>query len=406
MLDFRKNVLGILAFIIALLSYSLFSAPFPVNMGIAEIFIGGFLVLFVSIPTGLIVMTGGFTLYQRYSVVPIWLHIGFFLLLWCELFNGLIVQGWDITDIIRDIIPCVYIFVPLLLLPAMQRSTVNWLKILPWIISIMGVILSLRFYRVAQISPLDVGKMYFFDNFLYLPYDPSVIFAGIFLPLMAVHTWKSNSLISWLGSLLMVIGGFLALGSLMAVAQRAPLALAVLCFGVFFLIVTRQSIKKLILLILFLVLAGYLAQEQIQSSFQLLSDKQDSFGANGKTEELFAVLKETSQSPITLLFGVGWGGLFHNPAVANIQVSYTHSGFTFFLLKAGIMGIIIFVSYLLWICRHLLHGFTVNKSPIVLACVVPMLIGLLFQVSYKTLSYGIILTLMCLLFNDRRVKNK
>lgn len=406
MLDLRKNVLGSLAFIIALLSYSLFSAPFPVKMGIAEILIGGLLVLFVSIPTGLIVMTGGFKLYQRYHALPIWLHMGFFLLIWWELFNGGIIQGWNVSDIVRDIIPFVYLFVPLLLLPAMHRSKVNWLQILPWIIAVMGVILSLRFYQVAQISPLDVGKMYYFDNFLYLPYDPCVIFAGIYLPLMAVHTWKSNKLISWLGSLMMIIGGFLALGSLMAVAQRAPLALAALCFGVYFLAVTRQSFKKLLLLILLLVGIGFLAQDQIQNSYQLLVDKQESFGANGKTDELAAVLKETSQSPFTLLFGVGWGGLFHDPAVDNIQVSYTHSAFTFFMLKGGLVGIIIFLSYLFWICRHLLQGFTMQKLPLILATVVPMFIGLLFQVSYKTLSYGMILTLMCLLFDPMRVKNE
>ncbi|WP_246310809.1 O-antigen ligase family protein [Paenibacillus xylanilyticus] len=406
MLDFRKNVLGSLAFIIALLSYSLFSAPFPVKMGIAEILIGGLLVLFVSIPTGLIVMTGGFTLYQRYHALPMWLHMGFFLLLWWGLFNGGIIQGWNVTDIVRDIIPCVYLFVPMLLLPAMQRSGVNWLQYLPWIIAIMGVILSLRFYQVAQISPLDVGRMYYFDNFLYLSYDPSVIFAGIYLPLMAVHTWKSNKLISWLGSLMMVLGGFLALGSLMAVAQRAPLALAALCFGVYLLVVTRQSFKKLLLLILLLVGIWLFAQDQIQNSYQLLVDKQESFGANGKTDELAAVLKETSQSPFTLLFGVGWGGVFHDPAVDNMQVTYTHSALTFFMLKGGIIGIIIFLSYLLWICRNFLQGFSMSRFPLILACVVPIFIGLLFQVSYKTLSYGMILTLVCLLFDAKRVENE
>lgn len=84
--------------------------------------------------------------------------------------------------------------------------------------------------------PLEVGRMYYFDNFLYLPYDPSVSFAGVFLPIMAVHTWKSSSPFRWLGSLVMLTGGFLALGSLMAVAQRAPLALAMLCFAVYFIV--------------------------------------------------------------------------------------------------------------------------------------------------------------------------
>ncbi|GAB6988094.1 hypothetical protein [Paenibacillus pini] len=401
MIEQDNKWFGSMAFIIALLCYAIFSAPFPAQPGIAEATIGSLLVLFVTIPTGLIVMTGGFTLYQRYRTVPMWLHLGFFMLLWWGLFNGGVIHSWDVTDIVRDIIPCVYLFVPLMLLPAMNRTKYNWLKIFPWVIAFMGVILSMRFYNVANMSPLDVGKMYFFDNYLYLPYDPSVIFAGIFLPLMAIHTWKSSKLYSWVFSLFMLVGGFLALGSLMAVAQRAPLALAALSFSIYFLIISRRSLKRMLLLVIVLLGVGVLAQQQIESSYQLLIDKQESFGANGKTDELAAVIKETSQSSFSLMFGMGWGGLFHDPAVEFVEVSYTHSAMTFFLLKGGIFGVVIFLAYVLWISRNLLRSLSIKTLPIVLSSFMPVIIGLFFQVSYKTLSYGMILTLMCLLYKQQ-----
>ena len=50
----------------------------------------------------------------------------------------------------------------------------------------------------------------------------------------------------------------------------------------------------MIVIIVILIGAGILAQEQITSSFDLLLSKQVNYGANGKTDELAAVLQETS----------------------------------------------------------------------------------------------------------------
>ncbi|EGG37099.1 MULTISPECIES: hypothetical protein [Paenibacillus] len=387
--------MGGLAFILALLIYAIFSAPFPANPGMTEVLIAALLVLFVSLPTGILVMSGGFTLYRRYDTVPMPLHLGFFVLLWLGLLNGGVIYRWDSTDILRDLIPCVYLFVPLLLLPAMNRSKFKWLSILPWLIAVMGVILSIRFYMEVRISPLDIGKMYYFDNFLYLPYDPSVSFAGVFLTIMAVHTWKSTNPLRWLSSLAMLIGGFLALGSLMAVAQRAPLGLAALCFAVYFGVSSGRSIRKLIVIIVILIGAGILAQEQITSSFDLLLSKQVNYGANGKTDELAAVLQETSKSVYTLLLGIGWGGLFFDPTYMS-EVSFTHSAFTFFLLKGGVIGITVFLAYLSWIIWKCLKRVNMQNLPYMLGAGVPIMIGLLFQPSFKTLSYGMLLTVLIL----------
>ncbi|CAM2979040.1 hypothetical protein PASE110613_10495 [Paenibacillus sediminis] len=395
------NTLSSLAFIFAMLIYAGFSAPFPANPGVAEVLIAFLLVIFVTIPTSVIVIGGGFTLYKQYFAMPVWLHLSFFLLLWWGVFNGGVVYAWGLNDVVRDVIPCIYLFVPLLLLPTINRSKMNWLYILPWLLSLMGVIMAVRFYYVVQISPFEIGKMYYFDNFLYLSYDPSVSFASVFLPIMAVHTWRSKSLIRWICSLLMLMGGVLALGSLMAVAQRAPLGLAAFSYFVYFLMISRKSIKKIMLLLALAIVIGAAAQHQIQSSYDLLMAKQENFGLNGKTDEMMTVIKETSGSVYSLLFGMGWGGLFHDPAVNNIKVSYTHSAVTFFLLKGGIFGLTIFVSYLFWLLRNLLKSMNIQNLPYILSCLVPLMIGLLFQVSYKTLSYGIILTLLCLLYQQR-----
>lgn len=389
-------------FILALLLYAGLSAPFPANPGMIEAVIAALLILFVTVPVGIIVMSGGFALYRKYGLVPTWLHLGFFLLLWWQLFNGGVVHGWTLTDIVRDLIPCVYIFLPLLLLPAMTRATVRWSFVLPWILSAAGVILALRFYIEVQIWPWDLGKRHYFDNFLYLPYDPSVSFAAIFLPIMAVQTWRGTSPLRWISSLLMLSGGFLALGSLMAVAQRAPLGLAMLCFAVYFMTSSYRSFTRMVLLLIVAAGIGLLAQEQIESSYQLLSAKQEQVGDNGKSEEIATVLKEISRTIPTLLYGIGWGGLFYNPIYLS-EISFTHSAVTFFLLKGGLSGLVFFILYLLWIGKKLAGSLTSSTYPVLLAASVPLLIGLFFQPSYKTLTYGIILSLVCVLHRQGQI---
>lgn len=393
------------AFICGLLLYAAYSAPFPAQPGLIEGIIAALLIVFVSIPTGIVVMSGGFSIYRKYNVLPVALHMGFFTLLWLGLFNGAIVYSWSVVDIIRDLIPCVYIFVPFLLLPAMKRSKLDWFKILPWILSISGVVFAIRFYYEAGISPLDVGKMYYSDNLLYLPYDPSVCFASIFLPIMAVHTWKGTNLFHWIGSLLMLIAGLASLGSLMAVAQRAPLGLAVLSYFIYFLIGSRKSFKKIVLLLIILISVSVLMREQLASTFDLLITKQEDYGMNGKNNEMIAVLHETSRSIYSLLFGIGWGGLFYDPTY-NEEVSFTHSAITFFLLKGGIAGLLVFLSYLLWICRRILLQMTMSKLPYSLSAIVPLTIGLIFQPTFKTLSYGMVLTFLCLLFPNSHTRGQ
>ncbi|WP_246310810.1 hypothetical protein [Paenibacillus xylanilyticus] len=393
------------AFICGLLIYAVYSAPFPAQPGLIEGIIAALLIVFVSVPTGIVVMSGGFTIYQKYNLFPVALHIGFFTMLWLGLFNGAVVYSWNVVDIIRDLIPCVYIFAPFLLLPAMKRSKLDWFKILPWILSINGVVFAVRFYLEAGISPLDVGKMYYSDNLLYLPYDPSVSFASIFLPIMAVHTWKGTNLFRWSGSLLMLVAGLVSLGSLMAVAQRAPLGLAVLSYFIYFLIGSRKSFKKIILLLIILISVFILVQDQLASTFDLLMTKQEDYGMNGKNNEMIAVLHETSRSIYSLFFGIGWGGLFYDPTY-NAEVSFTHSAITFFLLKGGIIGLLVFLYYLSWISRRILLNMTVSKLPYSLSVIVPLTIGLIFQPTFKTLSYGMVLTFLCLLFPNSHTRRQ
>ncbi|MBD0379769.1 hypothetical protein [Paenibacillus sedimenti] len=381
---------------LALLIYATLSSPFPQNPGVFEAAVALCLMLFVRIPIGALIAAGSFRGMDQYKSFPVWLHMLFFYLLWWELINGAVLQGNNLVDVIRDLIPFIYLFMPLFLLPAMQKAKLDWGAILPWIISLVGVIFSIRFYIKADINLTEIGRRYFSDYLLYFPYDPSVIFAGIFLPLMAIQIWRVKSPIRMIGSIVMVIGGALALGSLLAVAQRAPIGLAVVCFTVYALGVARQSIGKLVLVLVLFASVYMVAQDQIASSLDLLQAKQSEYGANGKTDEMFTIFKEVAKDPSAFFLGRGWGGLFFDP-IYMAKVSYTHSVITYYMLKAGVIGLITFILYLGWVLSRMLKAFTMSRLPVILASIVPMSIGMLFQPSYKCLSYGVILALVCAL---------
>ncbi|WP_256252698.1 hypothetical protein [Paenibacillus sp. UNC496MF] len=383
-----------LTLLAALMIYGLLSSPFPDSPGLIEGMVAGLLVLFVTIPVGFVVMIGDFPIYRKYNLFPVWIHVGFFALLWIGLFNGIVVQGWQASDLIRDVIPFIYLFMPLLLVPVMVRTRLNWKVILPWALSLVGIIFAVRFFIVIGIAPWEIGTRSYFDNFLYLPYDPSVVFAAVFLPIMAIQHFKVTRLNSWLAGLLMLVGGMLCLASLMAIAQRAPIGLAVGCYFVYGLC---HSLKKFIALALILVFVFFAAQSQISGSFQLLADKQEEVGANGKLDELRTVFHETSDSVESLFFGTGWGGLFNDPIYGDEPVSYTHSVITFFLLKAGLTGLFLFFSYFFWVVRRALRNVSFKVLPGLLAAIVPIAVGFAFQPSYKTLTYGIVLAYLCML---------
>jgi multisubunit Na+/H+ antiporter MnhC subunit len=115
-----------------------------------------------------------------------------------------------------------------------------------------------------------------------------------------------------------------------------------------------------------------------------------------RLDELYAVFGAISETPLTLLFGIGWGGLVHNPILTELT-RFTHSLISFWLLKTGVIGfavMMLFVTLLLrqinlkniWVSSH--------RLAVLLAAAAIIIIGLLFETTYKTLSFGLIVGLL------------
>ena len=108
-----------------------------------------------------------------------------------------------------------------------------------------------------------------------------------------------------------------------------------------------------------------------------------------------------SATPQALLFGIGWGGLVENP-IYGATTRFTHSVLSFYLLKSGVLGLMglgAIGAILLFEVRRRFGDrdtWTVSRKIVLVSCLPPLLIGVLFEPTYKILSYGVILALALL----------
>ncbi len=406
-------------FIIALLLYPSISNPFPSNIGVAELLIGFLFVLSIDYPHLLPLDPKSFRLGFTY-LVP--LQIILFILLFVPTLVIIASSKFTLADYIRDVIPFLYIFIPFFYY-SLIYSKFKWHLYLPWIISIMGSILSLRYlyaiYAAYGLVPfLSLGNASYRDDLLYLTYDSSAHFSAVFLLSSSILLMSKQKYALSVSAFLLGMLSFL--GNLL-VAQRAPTFLTI--FSVFaFSIITFARYRKKYFIIIGLfgfavlliasiqfndLLSSLLVDTEKIPIFSKLLEKQEKFGLNSKDSELYTVLDIVLSSAPKLIFGIGWGSVFQDPIIPEVEVSFTHSAFTYFLLKTGLLGLFCFIFYLFIIAKSFFSNsisrhsttneFMTHKTLVFLSALPAIIIGVFFQVSYKTLSFGVVL-LSLLLF--------
>ncbi|MDB5491886.1 MAG: hypothetical protein JWO78_1735 [Micavibrio sp.] len=77
------------------------------------------------------------------------------------------------------------------------------------------------------------------------------------------------------------------------------------------------------------------------------------------------------------------------------MVNYTHNIFTTYLLKTGLVGLLLLTLYLYGLCRPLFDLLRVRPL-LALALGVPLVIDLTLYASFKSLDFGLILLLVML----------
>ena len=379
----ERNKLSFIFFSIALFSYGVFSYPFPRTPGIVEIIIGGLLVLATGV-------RGFWALFSFSALTKDFqkIRLSFWYLLLVPT-STMLVYGWETRDYIRDVIPLIYMFIPLLVMATVGNS--KYVERLPLFVSIVGFLFSIRFFIEVQATPFAIGQGVLWDNKKYFSYDPTVLFGAIWFALEGSKNW-GHSVRGILKSVIFIVASFVCFAALAGVIQRAPIALVVLACAFYFLRTGMWKLHKIVLLVIALLAAFYYLGALFLDVFDQFYLKQSLHGLNNKDSEFLMVLDVITQSLGVAFAGVGWGGIFYNPAYG-MMMSNTHSLISYALIKTGILGTVAFIIMGSRVARDCLRLLSIDTT-VALASSSALFIGLFFQPTYKTLSFGVILLIV------------
>lgn len=379
----------------ALLLYGGVSVPAPPSVRWGEAAIGLLILLCVGWKRPLAVATGHAL---RGSGDAAWMAIAVAALgwlLWAPLLRGAAL-GWDAADILRDVVPLFYLFLPVLLVPALRPAGAWGVRLLAGGLALAGLLLALRWWKQAGWGFGAVGTRAMADGGAYLLNAPSVLFAGVALPALALSLVAVGEPVRrWIAALACAAGGALCLGALAGAVHRTALGLAALSLATVALWWVRRRPWLAAPLLLAAGLVAFPAGDALVGAWQQAAEKTRLTGANTRWEEAATVIDHVVSSPWALLFGDGWGARIANPAVGGWRVGYTHTLVSYGLLKTGLLGVLALGAYLAALVRPW-RRLLAQDPPLAMAVVPPLLMALCLHTSFKYLDTGVILSLMLL----------
>jgi len=392
---------GALSMAAALLLYGGLSVPAPPALRGVELSIGLLILLSIGWQWPLAVASGhALRTSSGVGWIPVAI-VAFAWLLWVPLLRGAAL-GWEAVDILRDVVPLLYLFLPVLLVPALRAAGPAAVRALAGGLGVAGLLLALRWWRQADWGFGAVGHRAMADGGVYLLNAPSVLFAAVALPAMALSLIGTGGRFRhWLAAIPCAIGGALCLAALAGAVHRTALGLALLSMAMIALWWARRKLWLALPLLIGLGLAVAAGGDALVGAWQQAAEKTRLTGINARWEETAAVIEHAVSSPWALLFGDGWGARIANPAVGGWRVSYTHTLASYSLLKTGLCGMVALAAYLGVLVRPWWRLLAADP-PLALAVVPPLAMALCLHTSFKYLDTGVILTLMLLAAECRK----
>ncbi|CAO3422136.1 hypothetical protein [Azospirillum doebereinerae] len=383
---------------LALLLYGAFSAPAPPTVRATEAAIGLLLLVALGWRRPLFAVTGHAL---RAPALPRWEALAvaaFAWLLWAPLLRGAAL-GWDAADILRDVVPLLYLFLPVLLVPVLRGAAGDGeRRAVPILIAgliLAGLFLALRWWKQAEWGFGAVGTRAMPDGGAYFLNAPSVLFAAVALPAVALGLLARGGVGRGLAALCCATGGALCLGALAGAVHRTALGLAAVSAFALILWLGRRRPWLAVPVLAAALVAALLLGDPLLGAWGQAAEKTRLTGANTRWEEAAAVLAHVAQSPWSLLFGDGWGAKLSNPAVGGWRVSYTHTLATYILVKGGVVGALALAAYLGGLVPVMLR--LLRADPLRGWTVLPpLLMALGLHTSFKYLDTGVLLSLMVL----------
>ncbi len=396
------------SFILAIFIYALWGSPTPDDPALAEFIIGALLVIAAGIPR--LFRLVDLSVYRQDQCQALWQGAGSLLFLYgvslCVL-RG-IASGNDVMAIIRDILPFMFLLLPLFV-SELIRAKPHYAGLFVGSVLFLGVVFSLRVFApfIMAILLKDGGVSIpdITDPF-YLANAPTVLFSAIVLFCSGLwHLFKSVSITS---SVKAVVLFMLALPPLLAMAsitQRATIAYFVLAVILMFAYYAwkypaRMGWPVMVTAVLLICAFPVLHDVYIQLAY-----KTQLVGVNMRLSEMRAVIDMVSSAPLRLWIGLGWGGGFESPAVGGLFVNFTHSLISSMWLKTGIIGVILTFLYMAGLFQ-LWWRFLYGKPMIAIAILGPVVIDVLLYASYKSLDFGLVLLAITVLCPDLSLKAK
>jgi hypothetical protein len=370
--------------IVALVVYGVFGVPAPGRMTWHEFAVGGGLVLASGAIRPLLVGTGFMLINPKARLPDVVGTAAFNYLLWVPLLRAAL-SGANVEDIVRDVIPLVFLFLPLLLVPGNRIGR----RMLVLGLAAVGVTFALRWWWPG-LAFREVGRFVMPEGDGYLLNSPTVLFAAVWLPLLALERLERRPGLPSAALALLLFGGAIIAGAALAGAvHRAALTMATVVVAGF---ATWQARRKPLLpaLLLAAMAASALASGQLVGTIQQVAWKTETYGLNERSAEAVAVLDQVGASWSDLLLGQGWGALVRSPAVGDMWVSYTHSFATYMLLKTGLIGCLATLAYIISMVPALLRLARIDP-PLAAALMPPLGLGLFAHTSFKYLCFGLLL---------------
>lgn len=373
--------------IAAVLVYAFAGSPTPNQPAWPEFFVAVFLFFAAGLPSI-------YSIFIFDIHAPLWKKTGQVFLIYGLSFCVIagVVQGHESVQIIRDLLPFMFMFLPLFMYDIFKKNP-EFLGIFAGILVLQGFVFSLR--AAPEImnwwSPgfFEQSELYYFAN------SPCVLFAVTFLMGFGVSKFIDDFSVRGIFILCAcLIFALIPFAAIAMTLQRASIGFVIIYSLVLFFLAlyghTLRTVGLMFLLTIFLLpFSGF---------FEMISDflmtKTGQVGLNMRGAEFGAVLDEISRSPLSLFFGTGWGGTFESPAVAGVRVNYTHSLVSGVFLKTGLTGLTLLVFYLAGMLGLFLRALKRNEV-LALALAGPVLIDVFLYASHKSLDFGLILLLLC-----------
>ncbi|WP_339714854.1 hypothetical protein [uncultured Kriegella sp.] len=370
-----------------------FSHPYPQSISVLELGVG----LFLGIT---FLMTA---LHLKQSLYSLLLLGALGTIFFWPLIVGL-VGGSSVGNIIRDIVPFLYLcFACLFLIRNEGRNFFRAIhRILPWLLAIIGILFSIR-----EVLPF-IGEILAKKGIIWLEMhlliqSSAVTFAMCFLLLKGCNLIHLGKYFKGFGLLFLSLIPFM--GTYLAV-MRAPTAFYVLfillAFYIWPITFVRKAVMSGVAIFIFVIVSG---PATISPYLENLTNKQKNHGNNGKVEEIVQITELTFERPqYVQLLGQGWGSSWASPAVQTElhpgkRISYAHSFIAYSILKFGLSGylisllLVILVFYLFASAWVKVKAFSYDGT-VLFSSMPPLLIGIFLEPNYKTLDFSITLLIL------------